>query len=261
MVGADVAGRRAHDRAGVVEKRERRRLLMDCRAEQGRGARQPERKAVGVEMTAAAVVHAAEETLRAERGDGLVAIEKPHLIVAEALGERGDERRGFGKKRGLVQRLDDARPQIAGNGEADDQRAHERLRLLRHVPEFLGAGEAELLFQPEHVAAEAGVDLPAVAAGGAACNRLGLNKHDVGAGLGEMDRGGEPGEAAADDADIGPARAVERRIAGNVARGEPEEGRRENARHRDQTLRSRYSRSHALITPMKVSYSVSLMAR
>ena len=57
---------------------------MDRRAELNRGARQAEREAVGIEMAAAAVVNGAEEALRAERRDGLVAVEQPRLVVAEA---------------------------------------------------------------------------------------------------------------------------------------------------------------------------------
>ena len=116
-----------------------------------------------------------------------------------------------------MQRLDDAGPEVAGNGEADDQRADQRLRLLRQVPQNLGALEAEALLEPEHVAPLAGMDLPAVAPGGAARDAVGLDEHDVGARLGEMDGRRKAGEAAADDADIRPARAVERGVFGNVA--------------------------------------------
>ena len=131
----------------------------------------------------------------------------------------------------------------------------------------LGALEAELLLQPEHVAAQAGMDLPAVPPRGAARDAVGLDQHHVGAGLGQMEGGRKAGEAAADDADVGAARAVERGVFGHVA--ERRAGRRtaearEAILRRDrasQTLSSRYSRSHGLITPMKVSYSVSLMAR
>ena len=76
-----------------------------------------------------------------------------------------------------------------------------------------------------------GMDLPAVPARGAARDALGLDQHDVGAGLGQMDGRRKAGEAAADDADVGPARAVERGVFGHVAEGEPIEGRRKRAGH------------------------------
>ena len=104
---------------------------------------------------------------------------------------------------------------------------------------------------------------------------FGLDQHHVGAGLGQMEGGRQTGEAAADDADVGAARAVERRVF--AARRRLAAGRRTGAGKRTSHSRERrfqldvhayasdakqrYSRSHGLITPMKVSYSVSLMAR
>ena len=67
MLGADLSARRAHD--GTVFERQRRRVLVDRRAEARRRARKAEREAIGIEMAAAAVVDAAEESLRAERRD------------------------------------------------------------------------------------------------------------------------------------------------------------------------------------------------
>ena len=154
------------------------------------------------------------------------------LLVAVAAGQRLDELGRVAHQRWLVLRLDDAGLQVAGDGEAHDERAHQRLRLLRHVPERLGALEAECALEPQHVAPLAGMDLAAVAARGAARQPVGFEQHHVGAGLGEMDGGGEPGIAAADDADIGPARAVERReLRTSPASASRIAGRRKGAGH------------------------------
>ena len=76
------------------------------------------------------------------------------------------------------------------------------------------------------------MDLATVSAGGAARNLVRLDEHDVGAALCQMKGGGEPGVSAADDTDIGAARAFERRVVWNIARREPEVRRWEGSRHR-----------------------------
>ena len=75
------------------------------------------------------------------------------------------------------------------------------------------------------------MDLPAVPPRGAARDLVRLDQHHVGACLRQMQRRRQSGEPAADDADIGAARALERRIIRHVLRLQAKEGGRKGARH------------------------------
>ena len=110
---------------------------------------------------------------------------------------------------------------VRGNGNAGlevavdpvplDARTHERLRLLGQRPEEPRPLRAQLPLQGELIAPVPAAELPAVAARRAVADAPRLQEHGAKTVLGEMERGGEPGVAAADDADIRARVAVERR--------------------------------------------------
>jgi hypothetical protein len=111
----------------------------------------------------------------------------------------------------LVGGVDDPRPQVAVDPVAGDEAAHQRLRLLGHVPERPRPRPPERGLEPVLVAPLARADLAAVPPRGPPADPLGLEEDDRQPRLGEMERRREPGVAAADDADVGHRIAGERR--------------------------------------------------
>ena len=101
--------------------------------------------------------------------------------------------------------------QVAGDGVAGDQVADQGAGFFGEVPERAGAGLAGGLLQPVLVLALAGADLAAVAPRGAPADAVRLEQDHVEAGLGEVQRGGEAGVAAADDGDVGGGLALQLR--------------------------------------------------
>ena len=100
---------------------------------------------------------------------------------------------------------------------ACDQFADSRFGFFAQLPQIAGVVRAEPGFELGLVLAVAGVDLAAVAPGRREADGFGLEQDDLRAGLREMQRGGEPGVAATDHADIGrdacrEARPLGRRI-------------------------------------------------
>ncbi len=242
VVGANLALPGAHHRAALAAERDGRRILVDAGPKPRRGTGEPERETVGVEMAAAAVADRAGIKLRAERLGRLGAIQKGHEVVPITARQSLHERGGLVQQSGLVEGLDHAGPEVAGNGEADDQAADQRLRLLRHVPEQLGALKAEAPLQPELVLPLAGMDLAAAAARRAVGDPAGFQQHHIRTGIGEVDRRGQAGEAAADNADIGLARSFE--AARTPARRKPQADRR-TAAARGPCSAGRFRRSAA----------------
>ena len=108
----------------------------------------------------------------------------------------------------------DTRLQVAVDPVPGDEIAHERLRLLGHGPEKPRPLLAKLALQGGLIASVPAAELPAVAAGGAVADASCLQQDDAIAALGEVERAGEPGIAAADDANVGARIAVERRPGG-----------------------------------------------
>ncbi len=107
-------------------------------------------------------------------------------------------------QRTLVMRSDhEAGLQRAIDGVFGDQRAHERLRFLGEVPQIARVPWPQPFLQCILFLAVAGMDLSAVAAGGAETGAVGFEQHDLGAALRQMQRGRQPGIASAHHADIG----------------------------------------------------------
>jgi len=154
---------------------------------------------------AAVIGRAAEERGEAravERLDRVIAVVARELRrLGVVLGDAGRPVRG----------VDNPRTQVAGDGVPGDEAADERLRLLGHVPERPRPLATVLRLQPVLAATLARPDLPAVAPRGTPADAPGLEHHDIEAGLGKVQRRGEPGIAAADHADLGLDRAGERR--------------------------------------------------
>ena len=122
MFGADFSARRVHDRA--VGRSDSAGVFSWIVAPRPVAARaRPEREAIRIEMAAAAVVDAAEEALRAERRD------RRRRGRAASPGRSRSARSAPPQARprpscsdGLVQRLDDAGAEVAGDRVAHDQR-------------------------------------------------------------------------------------------------------------------------------------------
>src|SRR5690606_7758644 len=143
-----------------------------------------------------------------------------------------------------------------------------RLGFLGQIEQRLGALEAVFGFDLLSPAALAGAHLSAIAARRPVAEPVRLDEHDVDAGSGKVHGGREAGKPAADDRDIACGGAVERGVGRPLADGvlipRAAGGDRRLIRHRGsdayQTLRSRYSRSHGLMTSIKVSNSAFLIA-
>ena len=105
----------------------------------------------------------------------------------------------------------DAGLEIAFDLVAGDAIAYERLRLLGHRPEKARLFVAQFPLQGGLIAPMPAAELPAVAAGSAVADAPRFEQESAEAALGEVERAGETGIAAADDADVGAHVAVERR--------------------------------------------------
>ena len=80
--GADFAARRPHH--GIRPKQHRRGVLVDRRPEAGCGTGEAKREPVGIEMAAAAIIDAAEESLATKRRDRRRSVEQRCLVVARS---------------------------------------------------------------------------------------------------------------------------------------------------------------------------------
>ena len=78
--------------------------------------------------------------------------------------------------------------------------------------------EAELRDQPVQRPLEVGDDLPGVVAGGAARDAIALDQQHAAIGVAQQEeRGGDPGDAGADDRDVGVGIRIERRRRASAA--------------------------------------------
>src|SRR6187402_1533902 len=93
------------------------------------------------------------------------------------------------------------------------------LGILGHIPQRLGAVEADEVFKIVLVAPLAGMHLPAIAAGGAGTDLGGFQHDDRKAALGKGERGAESGVTSADNADIGTLLTGQRRLRSNLVGG------------------------------------------
>jgi hypothetical protein len=91
---------------------------------------------------------------------------------------------------------------------------HVRLGLFGEIEQRLGAGEPEFSLQLLGPGALSGAELAAIAPDAPSPKRCASISTTLVPGLGEMHGRRKPGEAAADDDDVGRAVAVERRIFG-----------------------------------------------
>ena len=129
-----------------------------------------------------------------EPGDGVVAIGIAELVDIGAL--LGDEPLP-------VHRFDQARPPVAGDAVFLDEAERRRLGLLGEVPQAPRCVQAQMRLQPVLVVPLAAVQLAAIAPRGAPADAVLLHQHHVDAGLGQMQRRRQAGEAAADNGDVG----------------------------------------------------------
>ena len=86
------------------------------------------------------------------------------------------------------------------------------LGIFRNVPQRLGAIEAHQFFEIVLVTPVAGVDLPAIAPGGARADFGSFQHNHRKTALGEGQRRAEAGITRADNADIGAHIALKRRL-------------------------------------------------
>jgi hypothetical protein len=110
--------------------------------------------------------------------------------------------------------------EIAADRVLCDPLPHGRLGLLRQLPEQTRALEPERPLELNHIDPLSGEHLAAVASGRACPDPRRLQQHHVIAALGQMQRRGGAGEAAADHAHVGIDRAGEPRMrCGRIGRG------------------------------------------
>jgi len=98
----------------------------------------------------------------------------------------------------------------AGESAARDEVEHEIRGACAEAPDALTAFATEHRLEFGGIVLEAGDDLPAVAPGSAPARRFGVDDDHVGAGFGEMQRGGQPQIARADDQHVGTMRTFQR---------------------------------------------------
>ena len=175
------------------------------------GAREPLREFQRMEMPGLGIAAAAEvdigadgcgERVAAEPFDGRVA------VVAFQLLDIGDL---VPDEAPLVRGLDQAGAPVAVDAVPGDQALDQRLGFLGELPEVVRVLAAELLLQPILVAPLPRVELPAVPPRRAPADLLRFDEGDIDAGLGQVQRRGQSGVAAADDRDMRLLTARERR--------------------------------------------------
>ena len=198
----------------VLVEREHARMLKQLGAGVLRRARQTARVVQGMQMPAAQVHPRRGIDARAEPARGLVLVHHAREAVAicagEMLGVLGER-----AHHGLVVGGDDeAVLERAIDSMRSDERAHCGLGLVRQVPEVTGMHRPEPGLQLRLVLAMAGMDLAAVSPRGREADGFGLQKDDLGAGLGQGEGGDQARIARAYHAELGLARALQTRPQG-----------------------------------------------
>src|SRR3546814_11511588 len=107
--------------------------------------------------------------------------------------------------------VDDAGLQVAVDGVIADALLHKSLGFLAEIPQQAGTLAADEVYERFRVEALAAGKLAAVAPRGAPADAPGLEHDGLVAALGEVERGGDAGVAAADDADVAALRDGPRR--------------------------------------------------
>ncbi len=187
---------------------------------------------------------------------GLCLIQKPQCVITPFAGGLGIGA-VFGGKTRAMPGMDQAAAQVAVDTVRVDQAEQAGLGVLGHVPKLPRAICACHLRESMWIEPLAGMDLAAVAPGGAIADAAGFEHGDIDAHRRQFQRRAEPRIAAADD------RHIDVHIAGRRARRLARDavlipGAVWPRPVRTHTLSSRNSRSHGLIVCMKVSYSCSL---
>ena len=210
MARGDLRAIRLHHRRRALGDLPHRRMLVDAHPLRRRRAGEAEGVAQGMQVPAAHVDVAAVIGGRAdevahlfpvERADQVVAVIARHLLGIGA---------GMGDKARAVAGMDDPLREARLGRVLGRERPGQCHRLLREVPKGVGARLADDLLKLVLVEPLAGSDLAAVASRGAPADAVRVEKHHVIAALRQMQRGREPGEAGADDADVAGERTLGR---------------------------------------------------
>ena len=187
--------------AGGVD-RQRRRLLEDARARRLRRGRKTERVVQRMDVERLRRVHRVEIVVALEHVAH--ALDRPAFdLAAELLADQTD---GGEVVVGVI-RFRDLEPALldridAGHIGVADRGAHVVEAGLRERPQRLGVVEPDPLDHRLHVASEARQHEAGVAAGRVPGDRVRLDHHHRPAAARHFARGGQPGEAGADHADI-----------------------------------------------------------
>ena len=225
------------------------------------GAGQPKRIAQRMKVPRAHVQHPAlvggrgaeiVERLRVQRLDLVIAVSVAQVVGilgqmhGLAVGRRGPGDAGF---------------QVAFDSVPPDQVTDQILGLFSQRPQVAGVVRTHHSFQRLLVLPLARSQLPAVPPRCAEPHALRLDQHHAQSGLGQMQRGGQPGIAAADHADIGPRGPGQGRARGGDVGGRGIPGRRVFPGavvgvEQVHTFIKRCSRSHGEMTERNSSYSV-----
>ena len=185
-------------------------VLVQRGARRGRHPRRADQKLERVDVAGSGVAHAAAIMVRAHAFRGLAGVHQRQMRIAETAGHRLGMLDELGQFALLVRDVEMAGTEV----DVDPVRLGEfeqvRLGLLGEVEQRLGAGKAVLGLELLSAGALAGAELAAIAAGCAVAEAAAIDQHHVAAGLGQVRRSGQPGEAAADDHHVAAPVAVER---------------------------------------------------
>ena len=178
------------------------RAFVQRRARLDRRAREAAHIGQRIDLAAAPVDRGAEIVVAADHVGGLPTVQKldrpaARLPVVDPPGVGAQRLLGVG-------RHDDARQGIAAvDAVALDQLGQDHGALLGGIDQPLAGGGAVAGDDLVGIVLGGGRQMAGIAAGGAPADLVGLDQHDPRTGLGGMERGRAPGDAAAHDRHVG----------------------------------------------------------
>ncbi len=206
-----------HRRPRAVDDIQHLGMFEDQRAEAGRRPGLADAQVERVQVHVAGVLQRAAVQLGLQVGLDAGLVQQDHLVAHAAAHRLLVGGLQLAHVAGLHRRVQVAMAKVAGDAVLLHPLADDLVAAPAQVPDEvldLGAQPLAHLLVHRRVAGQAAGDLAAVAPAGAPADAMGLDQGYLVATLGQFDRRGDAGEAAADDGDVDRHRAQQGRIVG-----------------------------------------------
>ncbi len=204
LAGDDVARIGLHRHlAAVAGNASCPRVFIEPRPGSRSGPRQPDHVFERIDVACPRVMRAAVIARRAKGRRKLLAVKKPQALVAILLGHDFHMVAVILDVARLVRSRDLSGAEVGVDPVRVGKREQMHLRPLGHGKLRLGVVAAEIGLAFFHPGPLSGAKLPAIAARGAVAEARALDQHHILAACGQVIGRLQPGEAAADDDDVG----------------------------------------------------------